>query len=77
MPYACSAASGRRNGKILMSPYRSPHLRKNAPVPQTEMAWAVNMQLMVGSDGKLSPQNHASRAEVAEIVKNYVNVLGK
>lgn len=44
---------------------------------QTEMAWAVNMQLMVGSDGKLSPQNHASRAEVAEIVKNYVNVLGK
>lgn len=44
---------------------------------QTEMAWAVNMQLMVGSDGKLSPQNHASRAEVAEIVKNYVNILGK
>lgn len=44
---------------------------------QTEMAWTVNMQLMVGSDGKLSPQNHASRAEVAEIVKNYVNVLGK
>ena len=44
---------------------------------QTEMAWAVNMQLMVSSDGKLSPQNHASRAEVAEIVKNYVNVLGK
>lgn len=44
---------------------------------QTEMAWAVNGKLMVGSDGKLSPQNHASRAEVAEIVKNYVNVLGK
>lgn len=48
-----------------------------AGLAQTEMAWAVNMQLMVGSDGKLSPQNHASRAEVAEIVKNYVNVLGK
>lgn len=44
---------------------------------QTEMAWAVNLQLMVGSDGKLSPQNHASRAEVAEIVKNYVSLLGK
>jgi len=40
------------------------------------MRWSVTWEIIRGSDGKLLPQNTATRAEVAQIVYNYCQNVG-
>jgi hypothetical protein len=35
------------------------------------MRWTVSWEIIKGSDGKLLPQNTATRAEVAQVIYNY------
>ena len=39
------------------------------------MRWAVTHGIINGSGGKLLPKNSASRAEVAQIINNYVKIM--
>ena len=41
------------------------------------MRWAVSWEVMRGSNGSLLPQNTATRAEVAQIIYNYCNKIGR
>ena len=39
------------------------------------MRWVVSKGVINGSNGKLLPKNTATRAEVAQIISNYVNII--
>jgi len=41
------------------------------------MRWTVSREVIKGSNGRLNPQNTATRAEVAQIVFNYCEIVGK
>ena len=41
------------------------------------MRWAVSWEVMRGSNGNLLPQNTATRAEVAQIIFNYCEKIGR
>jgi len=41
------------------------------------MRWAVSKEVIRGSNGRLLPQNTATRAEVAQIVYNYCEKIGR
>jgi hypothetical protein len=43
---------------------------------QTAMAWATTKKIINGSDGYLQPDGTAIRAQVAQIVKNYKEIVG-
>jgi len=41
------------------------------------LQWAVSWRIINGSDGKILPRNTASRAEVAQIILNYCERIGR
>jgi len=41
------------------------------------MRWAVSKEIIRGSNGRLNPQNTATRAEVAQIIFNYCEKVGR
>jgi len=41
------------------------------------MRWAVSKEIIRGSSGRLNPQNTATRAEVAQIIFNYCENIGR
>ena len=43
----------------------------SAPMQQMQYTWAVANGIVNGSNGKLSPQNNATRAEVAAILMRF------